>query len=345
MIKDYSISFTRMVAFLFIIACHLLQHFFQSNLAWVFNVGVQMFLVISGYLYGGRERFLSITGEPIGFLKKCTSKIMKKYLSYLIVLMALLTITQSGGNSFLEFLQWLIFREPIHGYGHNWYIPYILMCYFLTPIILLYLWSKDDHSFRRLILLILSIELIFDCFIYYFNPAWVNCYIIGLYLGKNEFIKKYDRKTVWIKSTIVLSALVVNAVRFIVKLKGIEFQGSYDLIYQRLTNYSHLLLGCGVFIICTWFYKALTNLKISATTRSKTRNFLNQSDKYSFDIFLVHPFFISGALAITQWIVNKYVASFIAILASIITAILFHYFDKKIWLAIELLKIKILKRT
>lgn len=86
-------------------------------------------------------------------------------------------------------------------------------------------------------------------------------------------------------------------------------------------------------------------MKISATTRSKIRDLLNQSDKYSFDIYLVHPFFISGALAITQWVVNKYVASFIAILASIVTAILFHYFDKKIWLVIELLKAKIIKRT
>ena len=236
MVKDYSISFVRMVAFFFIIECHLLQHFFQSNLAWVFNVGVQMFLVISGYLYGECGRFLSITGKPIDFLKKSTSKILRKYLSYLIVLMALLTITKSGGNTFLDFLQWLIFREPIHGYGHNWFIPYILMCYFLIPTILLYLWSKDEHSFRRLILLILAIELIFDCFINYFNPAWVNCYVIGLFLGKNDFIKNDDRKSVCVKIIIILIALAFNAIRFIIKLEGIEFHGYFDLIYHRLTN-------------------------------------------------------------------------------------------------------------
>lgn len=51
--KNYSVSFARFMAVLLIIGCHLLQHIFVSNLAWVFNVGVQIFLVVSGYLYGG----------------------------------------------------------------------------------------------------------------------------------------------------------------------------------------------------------------------------------------------------------------------------------------------------
>lgn len=53
MSKNFSISFTRLIAVLLIIGCHLLQHVFVSNWAWVFNVGVQIFLVVSGYLYGG----------------------------------------------------------------------------------------------------------------------------------------------------------------------------------------------------------------------------------------------------------------------------------------------------
>lgn len=48
---DYSISFIRLISFLLIITCHI-QQYLNIVLAWWFNVGVQIFLCISGYLYG-----------------------------------------------------------------------------------------------------------------------------------------------------------------------------------------------------------------------------------------------------------------------------------------------------
>lgn len=37
-----------------IVICHILQTF-DNNYAWVFNVGVQVFLVLSGFLYGHKH--------------------------------------------------------------------------------------------------------------------------------------------------------------------------------------------------------------------------------------------------------------------------------------------------
>ena len=48
---DYSISLVRLLAAIFIIACHIMQYL-HMELAWWFNVGVQMFLCMSGFLYG-----------------------------------------------------------------------------------------------------------------------------------------------------------------------------------------------------------------------------------------------------------------------------------------------------
>lgn len=51
---DYSISMIRAMSMLSIIICHIMQYL-NIELAWWFNVGVQVFLCISGYLYSDRK--------------------------------------------------------------------------------------------------------------------------------------------------------------------------------------------------------------------------------------------------------------------------------------------------
>ena len=45
---DYSISMIRAMSMVAIITCHFMQYL-DIELAWWFNVGVQVFLCISGY--------------------------------------------------------------------------------------------------------------------------------------------------------------------------------------------------------------------------------------------------------------------------------------------------------
>ena len=52
--RDYSISFVRYISMLFVIICHIFQYF-GNELAWWLNVGVQIFLFISGYLYANKK--------------------------------------------------------------------------------------------------------------------------------------------------------------------------------------------------------------------------------------------------------------------------------------------------
>ena len=57
--KDWSISTIRMLAMCSIVACHLCQ-LYGLPAAWVLNIGVQVFLMISGWLYGLRPDFSDI---------------------------------------------------------------------------------------------------------------------------------------------------------------------------------------------------------------------------------------------------------------------------------------------
>ena len=85
----YSISLLRMVAMLSIVSCHIFQYY-GNFLAWWFNVGVQIFLCISGYLYGQKD-----IGEITAFYVLCgialTYLFMKRHM--------LLTEMNCGGNT------------------------------------------------------------------------------------------------------------------------------------------------------------------------------------------------------------------------------------------------------
>lgn len=72
------ISFVRMIAMCMILLCHVFQEY-GNELAWWFNVGVQIFLVISGFLYGGK-RF----EQPLPILKKQFVKITLPYYVFLL---------------------------------------------------------------------------------------------------------------------------------------------------------------------------------------------------------------------------------------------------------------------
>ena len=67
--KNPNIGFARFIAMCFIIVCHILQYF-GYELAWWLNVGVQMFLFISGFLYGNKN-----IDDPIIFIRLNFKKI------------------------------------------------------------------------------------------------------------------------------------------------------------------------------------------------------------------------------------------------------------------------------
>ncbi|MBQ3310036.1 acyltransferase family protein [Candidatus Saccharibacteria bacterium] len=129
---DYSISLTRFVAMVLIVLCHILQGFVHSELAFWANVGVQMFLLISGILYGSRTL---IATEPVPFWRKTFRKILVKYYIYVLIIVAILVLTHTAnlGMPAYSILPWVKFQPTATGYEHVWFIKCILACYLLTP--------------------------------------------------------------------------------------------------------------------------------------------------------------------------------------------------------------------
>ena len=71
-----AVSVLRVTAMLSIVICHILQ-VYNNKWAWVFNIGVQVFLFLSGYLYGNKE-----IKDWYGWYKK---RFFKLYIPYIIL--------------------------------------------------------------------------------------------------------------------------------------------------------------------------------------------------------------------------------------------------------------------
>ena len=67
--KNAAIEYIRVIGMVLILLCHFSQYY-GSDLALWFNVGVQIFLIVSGFLYGSKE-----IEDPVAFIGKQFKKI------------------------------------------------------------------------------------------------------------------------------------------------------------------------------------------------------------------------------------------------------------------------------
>lgn len=144
---DDSISFIRVMAMAFIVICHLGTHFGNAAVGQFFNVGVQIFFLISGYLYGGR-----IITEPGNWLFK---RYIRLEIPALLWLALYWVFAVAGKNPFpaphqiafillnLEGLDFILSAMPGDIVIGPWFFTNIMACYILF---LLYQRLEEKHA-------------------------------------------------------------------------------------------------------------------------------------------------------------------------------------------------------
>ena len=128
--QSTAISYLRVLALIMIVSCHFLQKL-DNKWAWVLNIGVQIFFLISGYLYG----FKQIDNWILWLIKR----IRKVYIPYIIVVFAftpMLFLLNPNLKSLIKHLicyitdtQWL--GGGYDGLNHLWFITVIFICYII----------------------------------------------------------------------------------------------------------------------------------------------------------------------------------------------------------------------
>lgn len=324
--RDYSISMARFIAMVFIVVCHIMQratykiNIFGASieLAWWFNVGVQMFLFISGYLYGLQNQRGEQKLKAASFYSKTFKKILVDYYVFIILILLLSLSIKDLSYIKSEVFGLLTFSKFPIGFGHLWFISTILFCYILTPILLEAIGQidiKSDIGFCfKLIILLSFLSIIIFIFFKNFNPTYIACYTIGIIYSRFE--KRIFR--------FFISAITIFTISLVFIQLYVEYYSGWNIkdlgIWKVYSDYVHVFLGVTLVI--------LIRLAFSKIKECRVLNLLKWSDKYSYDVYLVHHIFIQSPVACDNYISDKIIATFIAIIMTIVCAMILNCLSK-----------------
>lgn len=278
--KNEAISLIRLLSMLMIISCHIMQYY-DLELAWWFNVGVQIFLCISGYLYGHKN-----IHNATNFYNKRLKKILIPYYLVFISFGMIEFIFARDAFSIKDFVLGMVLCSRLKGAGHLWFIPTILMCYLITPLLQGY--RNKYINGERTIMIFSVLGVIITSILVKgfttFNPAWICCYVIGYALGMNEKGEYISEKVLTIITGII--AIVGNALQIYCDyIANMDFTG-----FGIIKNYNHLMLGVFIFLLLKIIFEKV-DLK-------KAQKLLKLSDDYSFEVYLVHQLVILGPFSL-----------------------------------------------
>lgn len=287
--RSYSISMIRVISLSMIITCHIMQHE-GLFLAWWLNVGVEIFLCISGYLYGQAKK-----REVKEFYKSRSIKILLPYYIVLLFFSVVEALFFRGSFSILRFIGSVFCRTTIAGGEHLWFVGYILLCYAMLPILNEYRDScvSSAKSFVWFsVLSVCIVSILFGLFSDYFDPACMACYVIGYCLGINKKRNLIRRSAIII--AFAMFAILGNGVQiYLSHFLKMSFEGIYNDLFYIFKNYNHAFLGIFLFLLMEQVFK-------DYQFRERSRRTLEITDKYSYEIYLVHQFFILGPLSLME---------------------------------------------
>ena len=130
---NVNISIIRLLSFLMIISCHILQGL-GLEAAFYLNIGVQIFFFVSGYLYAKKE--------IKDYKKFYKTRLIKILFPLSILVISLIIIEKLFFNKTYSLIQMIsnilgfgVFNGIIEVISNTWFVSYILICYIITPII------------------------------------------------------------------------------------------------------------------------------------------------------------------------------------------------------------------
>lgn len=296
--QSCAISFLRISAMILILSCHYLQAY-NNKWAWLLNIGVQMFLCISGYLYG--------TKEILNWKDWFFNRLKKLYIPFAIFLIFTIPILSRTESITLKQIVVYIFNLQgllgnIPGITHLWFMTAIMVCYIITPI----LQKLKSHSSVCFLLLVITAILEYGIFqIRLGNFSWFFLYS-ACYFYPN--MKKNSQIGIWIISIVITAYMSI----FIIDWETIL---QYNNWINRLF---HDILGLTII---------LTGIRLSFILKMTTiPKVLSIIDKHSFPIYITHHVFLLGPIAIihARW------GAYITLIITILTAHLLNITSNKI---------------
>lgn len=267
-----SVSYVRVAALFAIIICHMMQAL-DNKWAWVMNIGVQVFLFISGFLYGHMN-----ASSWLGWYKRRFYRIYIPFIQvvFLYILVYLLcatkTLALSRIFSYVVASHW--FNGWIPGIEHLWFITAILMCYMTTPVL------QSLKSIHIPVLFLIFGFSLYELFVVKYDikvfiPLFI--YAFGFFYASFKGWWKYG----------IISLLCALSVFLLWQLTWEDILDHGSLMNQVFHTY------CGITISVILVELFSNVLKVGVLNR-----FVSFFDKHSYEIYLVHHPFIIGPFSL-----------------------------------------------
>lgn len=278
--KSNAISIVRIAAMLSIVLCHIFQSY-DNPLAWRFNVGVQVFFVLSGYLYGHKV--------IDNWLKWFWNRAKKLYIPCFIYCLVALSVLNFVVQQPVTIYDYITIRA-VDGLSHLWFMKAIFLCYLITPV-LSYLrkWSLGIY-----ILLILCGMTEF-CFFHvqqeYFSWMWL--YAMGYFF---PLLKAYIQKVLFV--VFGLLAIFVSVL----------MEMPHDLILIDIWHYTCGLALCLIPIALFSMVGGVNPV-------------IKKFDAYSFPIYITHHIYLVGPLSLATVFGSPWIAISVALILTALSSI------------------------
>lgn len=291
---DSSVRLIRAIAVVMIFSCHVLEGY-GSFLAWWLNCGVQVFLFMSGYMFGGRR--IHDWGEWWG---RRLSRLLPPYY-LLIVLMALAAAWRGArpglGHELLASLGCMQYflNSNLPGCDHLWFISLILLCYLTIPILQALRDRISDAGLRAAAFFLLVPAAVyalykFSNFMTYAYVANLTAFAWGYYFGTPQR-EGGPRMRLRLALPLALPlTLALLAGRGIIEGEHLEkIRRLAQLDDKLFVPWSKVMVGVALFLgLHGW------------TARAGSWRAVRFVDRYSYEIYLTHHVFLFGPLALEK---------------------------------------------
>lgn len=258
----------RSVAMIMIVACHIVLSYGSKYYA-VLNIGVQIFFVLSAFLFSQKD----IT-DPVVWLKRRILKLYPQLFIFFVLAFSLLFTVRPELYNFKKLIvyflncQYFLGKGQYEEFDHLWFMTTIFVCYFVTP--LLQRLSK-----------VRTVPIIGVLAIMVTNYFFTN--------GKLDWLLLYSFAYLLFRQNKNAKVLVVALM--VLALIGVSFFISWEHVinvdWQRLILYN--LVSLLVLTLGLWLFRRYN--------WNRVPRYVEWISTLSFEIYIVHNFFINGTFS------------------------------------------------
>lgn len=321
--KDPIIKILRVFAMLTIIVTHLCQ-FYSFVALRSLLIGVPLFFLISGYLYGGKNQDIKTF-----FWSRIKTTYIPTFLYQLFVFLysiIVLGMIPSILDVIMHFLNlqginnifWQIKYYPFSSCSIAWFMTIIMFCYFLVPLLQ---HARDNKKLERggqicVIGIVVVVILTF-----------VNIRIHYLWIFLVGYLLSYCYKQIEKKQ--VLISLFITVLLWGIRIFSRRFIDGTIIYNEIIAVFSGDMLAIFLLVCMKYIggYSQLAFEKIEKVSQNKIINWL---DKMSLYIYLTHYLFFKGFWSVTNITSNIILQTILLIVLTIPTAYVLLFLSKTV---------------